>query len=118
MEFKERLKKFRKESKMTQKEFADKCGFSRTTITELESGKKKATLKIIKRIAENTNTSISDWLNDEISVNKFDGLELVIEKLIKSGDINSEGSMNDKAKTLIFKMLEAEIKLLIQEKKN
>lgn len=48
--------------------------------------------------------------------NKLDGLELTINKLIGTGDINSEGIMNDSAKELLLKMLETEIKVIVQEK--
>lgn len=119
MQFKDKLKELRKSKSLTQKEFAEKYGFSRTTITELESGRKKPTLKIIERLSNSTNTSTSFWIDTEetnLSLNKFDGLELVIEKLIATGDIDKNGSMNEKAKSLLLKMLEAEIKLLLTKK--
>ena len=43
---------------------------------------------------------------------------MVFDKLQETGDIDEEGNMNQKAKTFIFKMVEAEIKLLAQQKKN
>lgn len=119
MQFKDKLKIFRISKSLTQKEFAEKYGFSRTTITELESGRKKPTLKMIDKLSTATNTKKHYWITTEesdISLKKFDGLEMVINKLIETGDISKDGSMNDKATDLLLKMLEAEIKLLITKK--
>lgn len=119
MEFKDKLKDFRISKSLTQKDFAEKYGFSRTTITELESGRKKPTLKMIEKLSNSTNTKTSYWMDmkeKNISVNKFDGLELVINKLIATGDIDVNGSMNEKAKSLLLKMIEAEIKIILKEK--
>lgn len=119
MKFKDKLKSFRKSKSLTQKEFAEKYGFSRTTITELESGRKKPTLKMIEKLSNSTNTKSSYWIDTEetkLSFKKFDGLDLVINKLISTGDIDEKGNMNEKAKSLLLKMLEAEIKLFLKEK--
>ena len=118
MDFKQKLKNFRTLNEMTQKEFADKYGFSRTTITELENGKKKPTLKMINKLANATLTTTNYWIDqkeENLLIRKFDGLELVINKLVQSGDVNTNGSMNDRAKTILLKMLEAEIKLLFKK---
>ncbi|EOU1926082.1 XRE family transcriptional regulator [Clostridium perfringens] len=120
MDFKDKLKDFRKKNSLTQAEFAKKYGFSRTTITELESGRKKPTLKMIEKIAKATNTKTVEWLDEKenIEIKNFEGLKMVFDKLQETGDIDEEGNMNQKAKTFIFKMVEAEIKLLAQQKKN
>ena len=120
MDFKDKLKDFRKRNSLTQAEFAKKYGFSRTTITELESGRKKPTLKMIDKIAKATNTKTVEWLDEKenIEIKNFEGLKMVFDNLQETGDIDEEGNMNQKAKTFIFKMVEAEIKLLAQQKKN
>lgn len=48
--------------------------------------------------------------------NTLDGLELTINKLIETGDINENGEINDSAKDLLIKMLETEIKVIVQDK--
>lgn len=119
MEFKEKLKEFRKSKSLTQKDFAEKYGFSRTTITELESGRKKPTLKMIGKLSISTNTKTSYWLDlkeTSVSFRNFEGLEIIIDKLISTGDIDSEGNINEKAKSLLLQILEAEIKILLKEK--
>ncbi len=118
MDFKIKLKQFRKELGLTQQEFAMKCGFSRTTITELESGKKAPTLKMIERLALATNTELVEWINTEdenVQAKPFDGLTLIIKKLRESNLIDKEGNMTEQAKRLLHEMLELEVKLFIKE---
>lgn len=118
MLFQEKLKQFRQERGLTQLQFAELCNLSRTTITELETGKKKPTLKLIQKIAKASNNNIEYWLdtdNDEIKVNNFEGLELIIKKLAETGDISKDGELNEKAKTLLLQILEAEIKLILKK---
>lgn len=50
------------------------------------------------------------------SSTKLDGLELTINKLIESNDINENGEINDNARELLIKMLETEVKVIVQEK--
>lgn len=120
MDFKDKLKDFRKRNSLTQAEFAEKCGFSRTTITELESGRKKPTLKMIEKIATNTNTRTTFWLDDKenITFNNFDGLKLIYQKLRATGDIDVNGVMNSKAKKLVDEMVAAEFRLLAQQEED
>lgn len=120
MKFNIKLKQFRDNLGLTQEQFAKKVGFSRTTISELENGSRKATLKTIEKIANNTNTSVSDWLDedDSISVRQFEGLTMVIDTLLDVGQIASDGTMTDEARSLLMKMLESEVKLYINNKKN
>lgn len=117
MEFKEKLKDFRKRNSLTQVEFAKKYGFSRTTITELESGRKTPTLKMIEKISNATNTRTSFWLEDKENIvcNNFDGLKLIYKKLRATGDIDINGTMNSKAKKLVDEMVAAEFRLLAQQ---
>ena len=75
---------------------------------------------MIEKIAKATNTKTVEWLDEKenIEIKNFEGLKMVFDKLQETGDIDEEGNMNQKAKTFIFKMVEAEIKLLAQQKKN
>lgn len=50
--------------------------------------------------------------------NKLDGLEITINKLIETGDIDETGEMNDSARELLMKMLETEVKVIVQDKIN
>lgn len=118
MLFKEKLKEFRKSLNLTQAEFATKCELSRTTITELESGRKQPTLKLIEKIANGTNTDINDWLdnlNSTMNVKAFDGLAMVIKRLYENNLIDAEGHITESAKPLLYEMLDVEVQLFVKQ---
>ncbi|MCB2308871.1 helix-turn-helix transcriptional regulator [Clostridium estertheticum] len=117
MNFNEKLREFRAEHDYTQEDFAKITGLARSTIAELESGRKKVTLKAIEKIANKTNTNLSTWVTNDYDIKPFDGLLMVLEALKKTGDIDCDGNMNDKAKKLSMKMLEKETKLLYYNQK-
>ena len=48
--------------------------------------------------------------------NKLDGLEITINKLIETGDIDELGEINDTAKDLLLKMIATEVKVIVQDK--
>lgn len=118
MLFKEKLKEFRKSLNLTQAEFATKCELSRTTITELESGRKQPTLKLIEKIASGTNTDINEWLdnlNSSVNVKAFDGLAMVIKRLYENNLIDAEGHITESAKPLLYQMLDVEVQLFVKQ---
>lgn len=118
MLFKEKLKEFRKSLNLTQAEFATKCELSRTTITELESGRKQPTLKLIEKIASGTNTDINEWLdnlNSSVNVKAFDGLAMVIKRLYENNLIDAEGHITECAKPLLYQMLDVEVQLFVKQ---
>lgn len=57
----QRLKLLRTKLGMTQKEFAEKVGFTQATLSAYENNQKKPSLDIVKDIAEKCHVSI-DWL--------------------------------------------------------
>ena len=112
MNFKSKLKETRNKLGLNQTQFADKTGFSRSTISEYENGTRKVTLTAIHKIANATKTNVSDWLDDtsEMDIKPFDGLNIVINTLKEVGEINNDGDCSEEAKKLLMKMLEQEIK--------
>jgi transcriptional regulator with XRE-family HTH domain len=104
----EKLKLYRKNNSLTQSEFANKVGVSRTTITELENSTKKVTLKTLEKIAKGTNTLIEKWI-----INEKDSLTHIIDTLYETGEINDRGEVTKEG----IAILEREIKLYIENKK-
>lgn len=100
---------------LTQTQFADKAGFSRSTISEYENGTRKITLDAIQKLAAATNTNPSDWIEEDINVDikAFDGLKMVINALRESGKIGDKGEMSDEDRALLYKMLDQEIPLYL-----
>ena len=118
LDIKLKLKQLRKNMGLTQAQFADKAGFSRSTISEYENGTRKITLDAIQKIATATNTNTSDWIEedsniDNIDIKAFDGLRMVINALYESGQIAEDGKISKSNKELLYKMLDQEIPLYI-----
>lgn len=115
----DKVKKYRKDRNLNQTQFAELVGIARTQITQLESGSRKPTLNIIRRIAEATDTPLSFWLEDseinEIAV--YEGLDVIIDKMLQDGLIDEEGNFDNKLDLLLLTMLKQEIKLKIYKNK-
>lgn len=65
MEIGERLKKYRENKKMTQKEIAEVLGVEPTTISKYETGLLEPSLTSVKRLAEIYDISLDELLKDE-----------------------------------------------------
>lgn len=119
MDVKSKLKELRKKMGLTQSQFADKAGFSRSTISEYENGTRKITLEAIQKLAAITNTNASDWIDEDINVDikAFDGLKMVINALYENGNINDKGEISEENKKLLYKMLDQEIPVYIKSLK-
>lgn len=59
------LKEERTKANMTQLELAEKCGVIRTTITEIETGRNKPSVKLAKKIGEVLNLEWTEFFKDE-----------------------------------------------------
>ncbi|MEG0134289.1 MAG: helix-turn-helix transcriptional regulator [Clostridium sp.] len=118
MSFGAKLKKYRKDHSLTQLQLAEQCGFSRSTITELEKETRKVTLKTIEKVAKGTNTHTSDWIEttNNVKINQFDGLILVIDALVKADEIDSDGNVTEFGLQMLNKMLLKEVKLYMENK--
>lgn len=117
----EKIKSFRIENKITQKELANMVGVSRTNIAEIEGGRLKGTLKFVNKLAEATNKPLSYWANeDEIekSYSTYDALNVLIDAMIDSGIIKNDGKIGEKEGKLILAVLEKEVALKIKKKEN
>lgn len=115
LDIKIKLKELRKSMGLNQTQFADKAGFSRSTISEYENGTRKLTLDAIQKLAAATNTSPSDWIEEEMAVDikAFDGLKMVINALYESKQIDDKGEMSSENRNLLYKMLDQEIPLYL-----
>lgn len=120
MDLGEKIKAYRVENKLTQKQLADMTGVSRTSIAELESGRVKGTLKFINKLSEETGKSISYWTgnvnSDSIAHRNYEALDILIDAMISTGAINENGKILDtKDKDLIIAILEKEIALKLKK---
>lgn len=116
----DKIKSYRIENKLTQKQLAEKLGVSRSNIAEIESGRVKGTVKFISKLSEVTNTPLSNW-TDEVNTNtlkytQYEALDVLLDSLIDTGIVGSDGKLNDMAKKLVINVLEKEILLKIKNK--
>ena len=64
-EFGERLRKLRGEKGMSQKDVADAVGMTQAAISQLESGRRVATPKTVKRLAEAIGVDIEELAGED-----------------------------------------------------
>lgn len=117
----EKLKEFRKENKLTQKELAKKLGVSRSNIAEMEAGRVKGKLTIIKQLAELSEKPLSWWAdteNNDIKIDTYDAINTFIDTLIDTNIIKDDGKIPNNLKDTIITILEKEIQLKIYRLKN
>lgn len=117
----EKIKSFRIENKLTQKQLADMVGVSRTNIAEIEGGRLKGTLKFVNKLATATNKPLSYWANeDEIeqTYSAYDALDVLIDAMLDSGMIGKDGKIHEKEGKLILAVLEKEIAFKIKKQEN
>lgn len=116
MDFKEKLKIYRKENNLTQKQLADKLGTSRSTIAETERGNIKGTIEFINKLSKVSNLPITYWAKDssDISYESYQALDVLINAMIENGLIKDDGKIPDKDKDIVISVLEQEIKLKIK----
>lgn len=118
MEFKDKMKQYRKENDLTQKELGEKLGLGRSTIAEMERGRIKGKLSVIKKLADLSGMTLSylmgDNENSEI-VNKFEALEVLIDTMIDKKIILSDGKIPTEYHELMIGLLEKEIALKIEK---
>ena len=58
------VRKVRLEQGISQEELADRCGFHRTYISDVELGKRNISLENIERIAISLNRTLSDFFKE------------------------------------------------------
>lgn len=119
MEFKDRLKKYRKENNITQQQLATKLNVSRSTIAEIERGTIKGTVEFISKLSEISKKPMSYWVDESIENDYkiYQALDVLIDAMIDSERIKDDGKIQSEDKELIISVLEKEIKFKIKRKK-
>ena len=104
----ELMKNRRKELGMTQQDLADKCGLSKTTIFNYESGRFEPTKDNIKKLSVALGISEIDLILSE----PFDYIETILNGEIDFNDIEIELENSLFEKIVDFLYLDEQIKLL------
>lgn len=95
--FATRLKQLREDMGLTQKDFADKVGFTQATLSAYENNPKNPSLSILINIAKKCNVSL-DWLcglsdkktNDDNIITYADAIRLLLQLEVFELGINYE----------------------------
>ncbi|MFR4584429.1 MAG: helix-turn-helix domain-containing protein [Clostridium cadaveris] len=111
---KDKVKKYRKDNKLTQAELGSLIGISRGYVSDIESGKVGGTIDIVKKLSDVSNLPISYWLKDDPEFEKnyttYSSLNTLIEAMVDAGKIDIKtGNMNTETVESLIKVLKAEI---------
>ncbi|KOY64158.1 helix-turn-helix transcriptional regulator [Clostridium sporogenes] len=115
MELKDVLKNDRKQKEMTQEQYAELVGITRGTLSHLERGREPS-IDTSKKLTKYFGKPISELIGNE-KVQKLSTLEttnMVIDSLIKKGQIKKDAPISEEVKKLIWTSLDLEIKLKLQ----
>lgn len=109
--FSEKLKQYRESCGLTQDRFAKETGISRGIVSMIEAGKRPPSKKVLQLLSEHSKKSIDWWYgkNEEI-FSDLNALSTLLDYMIEKGMIEKDGTMDDKSKDFIWRLIEAEIK--------
>lgn len=116
---KEKLKKYRKEMKLTQIQLAEMLGISKQSMSDLETGKNKGTVKLLKKLSEVTNKDFSYWGDSDIesTYSNLQALDVFLDSMIETGQIDANGNMDQRTTESVMRILKAEILYKLSKKK-
>lgn len=120
LEFKDKLKEFRKDRRLTQKDLAEKLGVSRSNIAEMEAGRVKGKLSILEKLSEISGYPLVHWANnsEELEFNTYDSIDVLFGALVKAGQIKEDGRIPGEFKESFMDLLEKEFALKYYKMKN
>jgi len=110
--FGDKLKEYRNSIGLTQEELANKTKINRALIGMIEAGNRPPSQSVILKLADFSNKSIDWWYGKEDIEKKWqslNNLDMLIDYLIEQNLINKDGTMDNKTKNYLWKMLNAEI---------
>jgi len=120
MKLSDKIKKYRKENNLTQKELSNKLGIARSTLSDIESERINGSIKFITKLSDYTKLPVNYWLDETVEKDykTYEALDILIDTLIDSGHIKEDGKINNNDMELVKSLLEKEIKLKIKRGAN
>jgi len=115
---KDKVKKVRKEMKLTQVEFAKRLGISRSYLSDIELGRLKGTnVKIISKLSDITGKPMEYFLDKDTTIKSYDILDAALDMMISNNLVNKEGEITDEAyREIIWNILKKEIQIKMDMK--
>ena len=110
-----RLKKYMEETNIKQIDLAKRTGMSRGSISNIMSGKRTPSEKLLAELSKMSGRSINWWLFGEEEYRNLSSLEMLITNLIKTGEIDNSGDYDDDIKDILIRLMNKEIKIMAQK---
>lgn len=120
----ERLKELRKNSKLSQREVAQKIGVSTSVIGDIECGRRIPSKRTAIKLSELFSTKVEYWRNENAEIeyiekrSKYDSLDNVINYLIQHKKI-TQGNidhLDNEIWSLIKNAISIDVKLMLMKK--
>lgn len=116
MEFEERLKQWMNENKIKQIDIANKAGVNKSYISAVVHGKSSPSENLINVLCDMSGRSSHWWLFGKDENDNLDALNALVNLFISTGEIKTDGTYDDKIKTILITMLDKEIRDKLNQK--
>jgi transcriptional regulator with XRE-family HTH domain len=116
----DKVKSLRKEMNLTQEEFANRLGISRSYLGDIERGRLKGNnAKLISKLSDITGKPMEYFLDKDVAedIKPYQFLDAALDMLIEKNLINNEGNItSSKAQKIFDDILKKEILLKLESK--
>ena len=110
-----RLKKYMEETNIKQIDLAQRTGMSRGSISNIMSGKRTPSEKLLVELSKMSGKTINWWLFGTEEYRNLSSLEMLITNLIKTGEIDEAGNYDEEIKEILVRLMNKEIKVMAQK---
>lgn len=119
LQLKDKVLQYRKAHKMTQKQFAEKLGISRSYYSNLEIGLVKGNVQLMKMLVDATDKGFEYWadINTEANYKSLSALEVLLDSLIDANKVSASGKIDADAIPGVLRIVESELLLKLSKKK-
>ncbi|MBE6071080.1 MAG: helix-turn-helix transcriptional regulator [Clostridium butyricum] len=117
MEFEERLKKWIYDNKIKQVDIANRAGVNKSYVSAIVNGKCVPSNNFIEALSEMSGKSAHWWLFGKDKNDSLDALNALVNLFISTGEIKTDGTYDEKIKTILVTMLDKEIKDKLDQQK-
>lgn len=116
MEFSKRFKEWIKENKIKQIDLANKLGVNKSYISNVAAGRVAPNKQLVDLLVDMSGKSCNWWLHGVDEYDNLHSLNMVVNALIESGQIRSDGSYDDDIKEMLVMLLNKEIQVKLDKK--
>ncbi|MBQ3422921.1 MAG: helix-turn-helix transcriptional regulator [Romboutsia sp.] len=118
MNFEDRFSQWLISENLSQNEIANELKVSKSYISNVVNGRTSPSKRLLSYLSKKSNRDVSWWLYGKGQYNILEGLNVLIDALIETGEIKKDGSISDDARKMLDIMLNKEIKLKLDNKRS